>query len=243
MPEKNVPVLAGLFKSLEGVTDAVVIRKGILAVDHAAILKEITDADVAPVRDAVAEAWKMLRDLADKGSIDTPSSDGVAAGAPVAPDAQSVLASAELQKALGADGVSILRKAFEQSEQIVKELEAEREATFIAKARTDYGTIMDADTIEPFAKGLRALTALDPTSAAAVTAALAKSMELNASAESIITSELGSAYAPAGSGADRLNSIAKSLFNAGSAPTIEQAYAKAVELNPALYDALKTESK
>jgi hypothetical protein len=225
---KETPVLTGLLKSLEG-ADRPTICDAILKADENVILKELTEADIAPARDAVAGAWKILRDLADKGNAETPSVEAVAA-----PDAESVLASADLQKAVGANGVALLKSIVEKAAASDKALEEERAASFTKSIEAEFGETIEKADIEPLAKALRAM---DADAAAVVRKALTKSKELNASAEAIITSEIGAVgMFKSGSAADQLSTIAKGYVESGAEKTYEQAFAKACSNNEELYN-------
>jgi hypothetical protein len=202
------------------------------------IRKAITAEDIAPVRDQVADLWKVLRDLTDKGDDNTPSTEAPAAEAVMAADPAQVLASAELQKAIGPNGVAMLKAMHDRQVAAEATLDAEREANAIAKARADYGDIMEPTAVEAFAKAMRAFEAMSPEGASAVREALEKSKSLNASAEAIITKEIGGRGAVnSDSPMGKLQTIAKAYVEAGTERTLEAAFAKACADNPDIYAA------
>lgn len=239
MPDpKATPVLTSVLKSCTEATDLAAFRKAILDADSDVILKEITDADITPVKDMLAEAWKALRDLADKGSADTPSSDA----APAAVDAAQVLASADLQKAIGPQGVALLQGLQKAADESREKLEKAEIAGAVQLLKSEYGPVLELED-EGFDTLAKALRSMEPAAADAVRDALAKAKSLNDSAESIITKEIGGAGAvKAGSARDRMNTLAKAMQEADPKLTFEAAFLKACEGNPELYTQISQEA-
>lgn len=216
------------------------VFKGLTTEQVTEFQKSVTAEQLTAVQDQVAEVFRSLRDLVDASDPDVPSTSSTAETAPVVPGTEALLASADLQKAIGTDGVALLRKMQEDLEKSQAEAALEKAArldeTSITKAATDFAGL-ELDFVK-FAPALRRFTEAHPEAAAELTKALTSTKELNSTVDGMLLREIGKSALPvSGSPADQLQTIAKQLVEKGEAKTMPEAFAKALELHPHLYEA------
>lgn len=148
----------------------------------------------------------------------------------------------DMMKSLPEPVREMLSKAQAEVDSVRAELQKERDdrrdAEFVAKAATWEHLTVNPKEIGP---ALRQLTDIAPALAAQVEKALEAA---NAQAESAnIFEEIGRGSAPTnGNAFTQIQSLAKSAFDKGEFPTMEQAVSAVVQQNPDLYAAHRNES-
>lgn len=124
---------------------------------------------------------------------------------------------------------------------IAKERDTRLDGEAITKARDTFKSV--ALDVVKFAPALRRVELIDPELAKSVETAL-KAADAQLATAGVITAVVGK-DAGAGAGEEgayaQLTAKAREIHAAGTAPTFEQAFAKAVETNPALYKAYTAE--
>jgi hypothetical protein len=148
----------------------------------------------------------------------------------------------DMMKSLPEPVREMLAKAQAETDAIRAELQKERDdrrdAEFVAKAASWEHLTVNPKEIGP---ALRQLTDIAPALATQVEKALEAA---NAQAESAnIFEEIGRGSAPTnGNAFSQIQSLAKSAFDKGEFPTMEQAVSAVVQQNPDLYAAHRNES-
>lgn len=148
----------------------------------------------------------------------------------------------DMMKSLPEPVREMLAKAQAEADAVRAELKKERDdrrdAEFVAKASGWEHLSLDPKEIGP---ALRQLTDVAPELATKIEKALDGA---NAQAESAnIFEEIGRGSAPTGGDAyTKITSLAKSAFDKGEFPTMEQAVSAVVQQNPDLYAAHRNES-
>lgn len=200
--------------------------------DYDALLTAKTEA---PAATAEAEA-------AAAAAAETAAAEAVAAG---------VVDSAETEKAALLkslpEGVRAMLKAQDErvakaEAAVAKERDTRLDSEAVSKSRDTFKSIaVDHAALAP---ALRRVALIDGDLAKAVETALKAADAQLTAGGTILTTEVGKSSAAAGdaTGAyEQLTVKAKEIHAAGGAPTIEQAFAKAVDSNPELYKAYTAE--
>lgn len=118
-----------------------------------------------------------------------------------------------------------------------KEVDARLDRDAIEKATTQWGNVgVDVTAVAP---ALRRVAVIDAELAKSVEGALKAASEQLASAG--VFKEVGTTGGKSGNAIDQLNTLAKSMVENKLAADMSSAIAKAVEENPALYEAYKNE--
>lgn len=247
-----------LLKSLTGEQRSLLLEDGgtekvakALNSDQTAAFTKAAGGDFQPLLDQLAQVWQGLRDLSEKEDPDVPSTDavdpatGMPAVAPVAPDAATVLASPALAKALGSEGVAMLKSLHERAEKAEQREQEAIQKALDTESATEFGKSFGALGLDAAQMGpaLRKFADADPAAAEAIRKALTKAQTEQSGQRAIIVKEIGRVVAPSGEDGDtasgQVETIAKSLVASGAAKTIEQARVQAYQQNPDLYNAAR----